>query len=252
MNTIKLNNHNIISFHNTIWNDAVLGYKTNEISNFNFSSINSGIETLRLFEIKSVNDNVKYSTIRIDSNCRESKFILESEGYYNVETSIRVETTLNRVEKNDFFEKFKFDLIPADSSDIDSIKKISTNEFRHGRFFEDSKIANNVSQQRNINWIDNLYENSNLVVGKKNDKVFAFMSYKITNSEVNFELGGVDSNYSHLAYPFWYRVMMGMKYKNLTKINALISATNLNVVNLYSHFGFKFSNSFLGYRKFRN
>lgn len=252
MNTIKLDNYNTITFHNTMWNDVVLGYKTNEISDFKFNSIESGIETLRLFENESVNNDVKYSAVRIDSNCRDSKFILESEGYYNVETSMRVETTLKRIEKNNFFEKFKFDLTLADSLDVDSIKTISTKEFRHGRFFEDSKIPYDISKKRNINWIDNLYENSNLVVGKKNGKVFAFMSYKIINSEVNFELGGVDSDYSHLAYPFWYRVIMDMKDKNLTKINALISATNLSVVNLYSHFGFKFSNSFLGYRKFRN
>jgi hypothetical protein len=90
------------------------------------------------------------------------------------------------------------------------------------------------------------------LIGKKNGKVFAFMSYKIINTEVEFELGGVDSDYSYLAYPFWYRVIMYMKDKNLIKIKALISASNLNIMNLYSHFGFKFSDSFLGYRKFRN
>jgi len=252
MNTINLDNNNCITFHNTIWNDFVLGFKSNEILNLQFDSIESGIKILDMFESQCIIDNIKYSAIRIHSNSRDSKFLLENSGYSNIETSIKVQTTLTKFNKNPFFEKFNFTLESASDTDIELIKNISTNEFKHGRFFEDAYIDTKISEQRNINWIDDLYKKSNLIVGKKNNKVFAFMAYKITNSDVNFELGGVDSNYSHLAYPFWYRVMMDLKNNGMESINALISANNINVMNLYSHFEFRFSDSFIGYRKFRN
>ena len=42
-----------------------------------------------------------------------------------------------------------------------------------------------------------------------------------------------------------------MKEDGITNINTLVSGTNLGVINLYSKFGFRFSNTLFGYRKIR-
>jgi hypothetical protein len=77
------------------------------------------------------------------------------------------------------------------------------------------------------------------------------MSLKYTDKTINLEFGGVDSNFSHLAYSFWYRIFKQLESENITHINALISANNIGILNLYSFFDFKFKNSYMGYRKIR-
>ena len=81
--------------------------------------------------------------------------------------------------------------------------------------------------------------------------VFGFMALKSNKQIVNLELGGVDSKYSHLAYPFWYAIFEHLKNENNLSVNALISAHNISVINLYSFFDFKFKESYIGYRKLR-
>ena len=251
MKYIKINESNLISFYDTKWNDAVFGYKTNEISEIKFDSIENGIKLLNMFDNECNSNDVKYSAIRVNSNSNDTKFILEKSDYYNIETSIKVESNIKKINENSFFEKFKFSLEAADIKSLPFIKNISDNEFKHGRFFEDSNIDLELAKKRNRNWIDDLYKSSNLLVGKTNGEIFSFMFYSLNNCDVNLQLGGVSSKYSHLAYPFWYKIIMKLKNDDIKNINAIISANNISIINLYSHFGFRFSNSFIGYRKFR-
>lgn len=251
MNTIEFDNNSLL-FYETPWNNSILNGNTNEIDSINFNAIDSGLKLLKLFEEECIKSKIKYSAIRINSDNRNIKSILENSGYSNVETSMLVTSNINKIPKNPLFDKFKFSVQSATKSDLDTIKSISNNEFKYGRFFEDSGIPYLDSQQRNLNWIDDLYNKSNLMVGVINSNVFAFMAFKIKNGEAVLELGGVDSKYSHLAYPFWYKIFEHLKENKVKNVNALISASNLNVVNLYSKFEFRFSDVYFGYRKFRN
>jgi hypothetical protein len=251
MNKIKINDDNIISFYNTEWNDNVLECRTNEIFEIKFDSIKRGEELLNLFEEECNNSSIKFSAIRINSNSKDIKLILENENYSNIETSIRVESNIKRFQENKLFEKFKISLEMANDDDLNCMKNISKNDFNYGRFFEDPNISLNSSRQRNSNWIDDLYEKSNLLVSKKKGNLFAFMAYKRINSDVNLEFGGVDSKYSHLSYPFWYFIIRKLKDEGVSDINALVSGSNLPIINLYSRFDFRFVSSFFGYRKFR-
>ena len=104
---------------------------------------------------------------------------------------------------------------------------------------------------RNSNWIDDLRKKSKVLVGEYDGVVFGFMALKANNLIVNLELGGVDSKYSHLAYSFWYKIFEYLKNENNLSVNALISAHNISVINLYSFFDFKFKESYIGYRKLR-
>jgi hypothetical protein len=78
------------------------------------------------------------------------------------------------------------------------------------------------------------------------------MAFKNKDGVVNLELGGVDSKYSYLAYSFWYRVFEYLKMQNMISVNAMISSHNIGIINLYSFFDFKFTHSYIGYRKLRN
>lgn len=251
MRIVQLNDSNSISFYETPWNNFIFDGGTNEIDSILFDSVENGNELLSLFEKISELDKIKYSSIRINPDNKLLKNILEDNGYANVETSIKAVSNINQITKNELFNKFKFSIEKCDKSDLDTIKYIAESEFKYGRFSEDCKINPIQAKVRNSNWIDSLYQNSNLIVGKVDSNIFGFMAFKISDSRATLELGGVNSNYSQLAYPFWCKVFEKLKEFNVKSIDVMISASNIGIINLYSKFGFKFSETYFGYRKIR-
>jgi hypothetical protein len=251
MQTIKINELNYITFSNTDWNTKALGYGTNEIYDIQLDSIDMGIELLTKFELHCTDNNIKYTSLRIKSDSKVKKIILEKFGFISVETSIFVNNTLHNVKQNKILDKFKFTLRESNVNDIDGVKNIASNYFNHGRFFEDAMIDNNIAKLRNSNWIDDLQKKSKIFVGEYDGIVFGFMALNSNDGISNLELGGVNSDYSHLVYPFWYRIFEYLKNEGNLKVNAMISAHNLSVLNLYSFFDFKFKESYIGYRKLR-
>lgn len=252
MQEISLNESNFIRFDDTEWNSRALGYKTNEIYTIGFDSILNGENIFAQFENYCDINKIKYTSLRIKPDSKDKKRVLELFGYVNVETSILVENNLKNIQYNRVLDKFKFVLREFTTSDIDSVKSIASTQFNHGRFFEDPMIPEEVAKLRNSNWIDDLSKKSNILVGEKDGVVFGFMAFKSKENITNLELGGVDSKYSHLAYSFWYRIFEYLKDKEIISVNAMISSHNLNVINLYSYFDFKFTNSYIGYRKLRD
>ena len=252
MKEISIDESNYIKFDNTEWNSRVIGYNTNEIYSMQFNSdINSEI-LLGEFEDYCEQNEIKYTSLRINPKHEDKKYLLEVFGYANVETTILVNNNIKNIKQNNVLDKFKFIVREYTDSDIEQIKSIASTQFNHGRFFEDPMISNDIAKVRNLNWIDDLSKKSNILVGEKDGIVFGFMAFKSKDGVTNLELGGVNFMYSHLAYSFWYRVFEYLKNKNILSVNAMISAHNLSVINLYSYFGFKFTESYIGYRKLRN
>lgn len=251
MQTIKINDSNYISFDNTEWNSRALGYLTNEIYDIQFDSSELADELFNQFEDNCLDNNIVYTSLRSKPDSKIKKEVLEKFGFINVETSILVNGSLKNVKENKVLSRFKFILRECEDADVNIVKQIASNDFNHGRFFEDPMINVDVAKLRNSNWIDDLRKKSKVLVGEYDGVVFGFMALKTNNQTANLELGGVDSNYSHLAYSFWYRIFEYLKNADNLSVNALISAHNINVVNLYSFFDFKFKESYIGYRKIR-
>jgi hypothetical protein len=251
MKSIKIDNCNFLTFKNTEYNTVVLGYKTNEISNLIFSNKGNGIELFTKFEKYCEQNSILYTGIRIKPDYKIQKQVLEELGYHSIETILTVDTMLKNIQENTFLEKFKFTLRKFTSNDIQEIKNIASDDFKYGRFFEDSIIEENVAKLRNSNWIESLTTESEILVGEYNGKVIAFMAFENKQGTVNLKIGGLRFNFVHLAYPFWYKVLIYLKEINTKSVNALISVHNLNILNLYSFFNFKFKESYIGYRKFR-
>jgi hypothetical protein len=251
MQSIKINDSNYISVDNTEWNSKALGYLTNEIYDIQFDSSELANELFNQFETNCLDNNITYTSLRMKPDSKPKKELLERFGFINVETSILVNGSLKNVKENKVLSRFKFTLRECEDADVNTVKQIASNDFNHGRFFEDPMIDVDVAKLRNSNWIDDLRKKSKVLVGEYDGAVFGFMALKTNNQTANLELGGVDSNYSHLAYSFWYRIFEYLKNADNLSVNALISAHNINVVNLYSFFDFKFKESYIGYRKIR-
>ena len=253
MQKIEIDNNNYLLFEKTDWNSKVFNNETNEIYEICVDSLESGIQLIDKFDLYCKENNVVYTSLRIQPTDSLIKQVLEASNYINIESSLLVSNNLKTLKENKILEKFNFILREATDNDIDTIKDISSNNFNHGRFFEDPKISKDLAKSRNSNWIDDLKKKSNLFVGEIDGVVFSFMAFKIddTTNTCNLELGGVNSKYAHLSYSFWYRIFQFLKQKDVITATALISSNNLPVINLYSFFDFKFLHSYIGYRKIR-
>ena len=253
MNTIKLSEKNYIHYCDTKWNNKVLGVKTNEIYQINFDSINNGKILLEEFEKICSLNVVDYSLVRIAANEREKKNILENYGYNNLETSLKVTNNFKNIKNNDILNKFSIQISsPNNNKHKLEIKEIAYNDFHFGRFFEDTKIEDNKARVRNSNWIDHLYKNSSILAGFYKNQLIGFMAYSECDLDIKLELGGVSSKFNYLAYPFWNNLFNLFGQNNFNSIQTIISASNVGIINLYSHFGFKFRDSYFSYRKIRN
>jgi len=252
MKSIQFNEENYIHYDHTAWNDKVLKVKTNEIYQLNFDTITNGKLLVEEFEKTCIEENINYSIVRINATERKIKDIFSLFGYENIETSFRVINNLKKIKNNENFNRFKIKIEkPNKLSNKVEIKNIVYKDFNFGRFFEDPQIKEEQARLRNSNWVDSLYENSNILGGFYKSQLFGFMAYKINKNSIILELGGVESKFSYLAYPFWYSCLHTFKNIGFDSINTIISANNIGIINLYSYFDFKFNDSYLSLRKFR-
>ena len=73
------------------------------------------------------------------------------------------------------------------------------------------------------------------------------MAYKIKDNRVDLILGWIMQKYRSLAYGFWANILLNIK--NVKQIHTLIISNNIDILNLYSFFGFKFENAQFGFHK---
>jgi hypothetical protein len=121
-------------------------------------------------------------------------------------------------------------------------------EYKFGRFYEDPFIEPSKATDRSRFWIGDLINQKAIIkVLKKKNIVVGFKAYKVNDKRADLILGGLIEEYIHLAYGFWANILLNIK--DVNEIHTLISSSNIDVLNLYSSFGFKFENPQLGFHK---
>jgi len=181
------------------------------------------------------------------------KKVLMEMDYKNVETSLFVVKHLNNIiiKESLLLNKIELDYFNS-NIEITRLKEILRNNFKYGRFFEDTSIPLDIAQQRNENWIEDLAKAEKIIIGSSKSKIFGFMAFHEEDEEIELILGGVDESYAHYAYAFWSSFFLMLKQnKNDRVVNTIISASNIGVMNLYSQFGFNFKETYLGFHKHR-
>ncbi|MEQ9288859.1 MAG: hypothetical protein RIG77_18195 [Cyclobacteriaceae bacterium] len=238
----------VIHFHDTPWDTKVLNGKTLEIDFIEASNGNAKNIINQFCELKFRESYVLIS-LRIPAYSTELKKALLQSGFITVEHTLNVSThglELNKIQH--ILNRFPVRVGDYNTNDIDEIESISELEFNFGRFFEDPLIHRKVAQKRNKNWVRNLVNEGAIIkVLKKGDIVAGFMAYKLVDDRVNLILGGVKNSYSHLAYGFWANILFNLR--EVKGIQTLISSSNIDVLNLYSYFGFRFEKPQVGFHK---
>jgi hypothetical protein len=247
-----IENENFIEFRETPWDKRAFDIKTIEIVNFNNISENNLLKTME--------NNIKTEALiyyRSNSNNQHTKKIMINNNYYIAETAIHLFNY--KIKSTNFSDKFrnklKLDTV-IQANDIQQLKDIAESAFEFSRFHEDPFVDINKSKLRYINWIDDLIkqEKKILIYRNSSNEVISFMFYEyLKEDKVDLILGGSKNSYGYITPSFWASVMTFLQEQNVKKIDVLVSASNIQIFNLYIKLGFTIRETLFDYhRKLQN
>lgn len=240
--------YGIVHFHDTSWNRKSLKGNSLEIDLVKSTSENT-LQLINEFCIQKSKEQYILIASRIPATSIELKKTFFQAGFVTIEHTLDVSTCSLDCEKIAFIAN-RFPVIVKDYSvkNISEIENISAFEFNFGRFHEDPFIHKTIAQNRNKHWISDLItQNASIKVLMNKNDVVGFMAYKIKDNKVNIVLSAVKENYRHLTYGFIAIVFLG--FKDSKEIYSLISSSNIDVLNLFIYFGFRFNNPRFGLHK---
>jgi len=245
---VVINEDNLLAYENAPYDGSPLALSANKITEF--KAQDESIASLLLESFEKRSKDIDYSSIRVDSRDIHLTKALGAIDFHMTEIAMKVTGVLSKLPIDDSqFSKFTFE--EAVEEDYSTISRYAIKYFNHGKFHEDPLITRSSANTRNINMVNDLTAKYTTYVGRVNDKVIGFMILNQESTQVDLLLGGMHIDYRHLSYSFWNRVFNHYKGKGVKKFITTISAANIPVINLYSRFGFKFSQALYGYRKFR-
>jgi len=242
------NRYGTLYYHDTPWNTKALQGKSLEIDSIESSPDNS-INVLSEFCVQKSKESYVLIASRIPANSIELKKTYFECEFITVEHTLDVSIFGLDLDKINVISN-KFPVIVEDykTNNIEEIEDISASEFSFGRFYEDPFIHPEIAKVRNKNWISDLINQESIIkILKKKNNVVGFMAYKVEENRVDLVLGGIKEKYRHMAYGFWANIFLGLK--DVKEIHTVISSSNIDVLNLYKYFGFKFESPQFGFHK---
>jgi hypothetical protein len=241
--------YGVVKFVETPWNTRNLGLESLDITHVDADDFN-GAALLDTFCESKKNEGYKLITIRIDSLDKSKKKYLYLSGFICVEHTLDVNLfNPNKDNLINLVQRFPMDLVDFSTNDLEKIKNMSGEVFRFGRFFEDPIIEEILATQRQKKWIEDLVKDKAVIrILKRKDDYVGMMAYTYSKEITILNLGGLKREFRHLAYGFWARILLDLS--DVRCIHTTISSSNTDIINLYSYFGFQFSNPKYGYHKY--
>lgn len=251
MQKIEIDDKNFILFRPTPWDTKVFGFNTNEIKEFRCEDSALLDSLLKKFDSHNKQNNIRFTYTRIDANERFLKKQLQEAGFYYAETSFYL--TKKDLQQAEFCLKMKCSLPLATPAEDDflQIKEIAKNDFSYGRFHEDPHIDAEKAKARFVNWIDEMIkEDKEFLVHKKDHEVAGFHVQSVSDDTCDMILTGTRKERSMVSYYLWATVLENLRKRGIKEASTMISAANVQIVNLYSFFDFHFEKTLLGFHKF--
>lgn len=238
----------IVYYRDTPWNNKSIDGKSLEIESID-SSREDSVNLINEFCTQKYKESYVLIASRIDASQIELKKIFFLCGFVTIEHTLDVSSfglDLKKIET--IFNKFPVNVEDYTNENIMEIEDIAAGVFNFGRFYEDPFIEPFKATNRSRYWIGDLINQKAIIkVLKKKNIVVGFMAYKIKDNRADLILGGIIEKYRHLAYGFWANILLNIK--NVEEIHTLISSSNIDILNLYSYFGFRFENAQFGFHK---
>lgn len=245
MKEFKYNTAKVI-YRESFWDGRVLGYPSLDIVSIEVTDKLDYILLIKVF-LEYLNNKYRFVSFRTSHPDSILKKELIERGFVLVEQSYKVECLNPQFQGLLFSKKVDVNYLSDSLEEIGEIKRIGSEDFYFGRFFEDPFIEVGVAQKRNEYWIDDMIKNphNSILIAKKNNSVIGFMAFSDESSHIELLLGGLTSKYAHLSYSFWCHLFDNYFKNKLVKTT--ISCSNLGIVNLYKKFGFNFTEHYTGF-----
>lgn len=231
------------------WDTRALGLQTFELLEFN-DKIGDGALARHLSETLNTSP-IDLCMARIESGRKQ--IIRDLQVYASflfVETSQMME--IRSLSKNLVIKERLTKKMPvrfAVATDMGAIIDIACTVFEHGRFSEDISIPLERTQERQRNWIVDMFNNQTpiLVTTNKSNEVTAFMAYDEDEMHnINLLLGGAAKGDGISGVCLWHGMMKYFYENGVTSVRAMVSASNINVIALYEALGFQVVETLFG------
>lgn len=238
-----------IEYRETPWDRKSFGVQTKEIMDVHYEQERDLTELVDRFEATLEPEALVY--FRRDSNDLTVKKVMLSKGYYIAECACLMK--LARFKKVDFSKIYKNDL-PLDThyneEDIRQLQQIARESFHYSRFHEDPFIDLEKAKLRYENWILDLVEQGKkLFLYRSGDEIISFLFYEVIDKKANLILGGSKDGYGMMTLYFFSTILTRFQQEGIKKIEVMISASNLGILNTYITFGFTDQTTFFDYHK---
>lgn len=235
----------------TPWDQRSLGLRTAEL----LEITGTGNELSELWthvDAWLLEHRIEYSFGRIATDAPQLKEALQNHGYHFIETSI----LLSRARTEEWprvSKSLKLELGAPSPEDLDELRDIAFSDFHHGRFLEDPTIQPQLARARTSGWLDDLHERESLSSARLHGKNIGFVADTINADGVaDLILYGVSSSYPMLALPLWVAALQRLNDMGATRYQAMVSAANIPMLNLYLRLGFSVTSVHYGFRKWQN
>lgn len=238
----------MISYRLTPWDEKSLRMKTAELT-VDKELVNFEEEFLSL-EKKLKEEGVQFIYTRISSENFALRNAIQQAGFYFAECSQTVERNKIHKFEKERFPSLAFELL--EEKRLSEIKELAKKSFDFSRFHEDVKIPIEFSRERYFNWIDDLVsQNATIHQATVGDKLVGISIQKedMDKKQSDLILAGCAKGNELYVMSLWNEILQYNKEQGIRKMKTLISASNVGVVNVYAHFGFKFKQTLLGFHK---
>jgi len=248
MGKIIVNNSELV-YRETPWDKKSFGMETKEVLSVEYENEND--LNLLITEFEKIIDDNTLVYFRCDSNDQIVKKVMLTNNYYIAETSMLMK--LARYKNVDFSKIYNNDLIiedTIDDADIEELQKIAYDSFNYSRFHEDPFIDQEKARKRYSNWILELVkQEKKIFVYRQNGEIISFLFYSIENNKADLILGGSKDGYGMMTLYFFSTILTHFQKNKIKKLEVMISASNLGILNTYITFGFTDQITFFDYHK---
>ncbi|OBY77881.1 hypothetical protein BBG47_19375 [Paenibacillus sp. KS1] len=243
---VDIDSNNRLMWRLTPWDKRAFGINTSELLDIQYT--NKLDELFTVVDQYNQEHNIKLSFFRHDANDRLLKKHAIERGFQLTECTLTaVHNNISKVPKS----PLKLTFSQAQNEHLSDIQTIAGDSFRHGRFHEDPFVPLGLAQLRYEYWIKDLLTASNMYIFHIKDRVGGFFTYNIKDDYIEMPISGLSQDALRLGGFLWSSMIHFIHEKeHISKMKNVISAANVDVLNLYTKLGFNITYPVFGYHKY--
>ena len=225
------------------WDEAAFGFKISEV----FDLECADPKFMQKIDEENRRIGASLCCLRHPANDLNAKKNLLEIGFYPSENSFELSALLSLIKTHAYFQFRK-----TREADIEALTALAADNFHFSRFHQDPFLDSQAAVERYRNWVRKLAVTPFCLVAENEAaEIVGFFAYEQEQSDIRLQLAGISSQFRGAGYFFFSSIIESIKTFDPSPkiIRALVSAANLDVINIYSKLNFSFSKSLIDYHK---